>query len=209
MYIFSFTLETVFYNVNDGDVLLEIDIRGLSLDASSIQAWSVSEDYTTLALVQQSGDVKLVDLQSYCSSQPHVLRRGKQLQQNGGQLLNSSLNTCQYGDIPWREKLLLLHSDNDKTQESVAISAKTFTSEHILMKPKKQTKVTGFQSRTKQCTGNVQVFVQDVPAAESVQGYSVEDLCLAEGVISVVYSYNDVSVLCQMGKTLPGWKCYR
>ncbi|XP_053405680.1 spatacsin-like isoform X2 [Mercenaria mercenaria] len=194
------TNRLLFYSVSEGEVLRVIDLSLLPLDTASIQAWTVSDHFTYLALVLQSGDIHLIDLQSYCSTSPQVLQQGRRSQQ---QRDHSYLSTCQYGDIPWREKLLSMHRfyKSSQTQTYPLAAPKIST--------KKHSKVTGFWSKTKHEAENMQAYVTVLRAADSVHGYCVEDICLDEKSVSVVYCYNDVYVMCQREFSSQKWNLYR
>ncbi|XP_060555524.1 uncharacterized protein LOC132716295 [Ruditapes philippinarum] len=63
----------LFYSIDTGKEISKIDIR--QLDISSIQAWTMSDQFKYLALVLQSGDIHLVDLHSYCTTSPQQGRQ--------------------------------------------------------------------------------------------------------------------------------------
>lgn len=177
---------------------------------TSIQAWSIADDLTYLAVVLQSGDLQLTDLQAYCSSNPTVLKQGKKSHQLRDRLLHSSLSTTQYGDIPWRDKLLSMHVSHESNRKEMAATRtpKTKMTHTLLSEPMKRSKVTGFQSRSKQ-KPVMPVCTRVATAPDEVQGYSVESISLDQRDISVVYSYNDTYVLCQIDFATFQWKIYR
>jgi len=50
------------------------------------------------------------------------------------------------------------------------------------------------------------VYVVALQAPQSVKGYSVSDLSASTGHLSLVYSYNEIQVLCRWAKETNSWQ---
>lgn len=187
----------------------------LNADLGLIQSWSISPTLDKLALVDQSGNVHVADLLRYCNVFPGVLSQAgvpnkwsaaKTSQTWKGQKVY--LETCNYGDIPWRNKLVGVHeSELERRSRVPAHPVTSQMSRNVhdpsnLVQDKKRSgraRVTGFMTKHEHKKEPVPQKGSEivVPAPEGVEGYSVERLCLDEGLVSVVYLYNDQHVLCQ------------
>ena len=160
----------------------------------------MSDQFTYIALVLHSGDIQLVDLHSYCTTSPQVLQQGRQSQLSSS---HSYLHTCQYGDIPWREKLLFMHSDH----KSNPVQA---SQPQVVNVPKrKQYKQTGFRTSRRQKGGSIQEYVSVIRTADSVHGYCVYDIYIDEKMIYIVYCYNNTYVMCQIELSTHKWNMFR
>lgn len=195
------------------------------MDLGSIQKWNVTASMEKLALVDQAGDIQIVDLSCYCELYPTQLAQtiskpsGKSSSDISSQDVEEKfiyLSTCEYGDIPWRKKLFCVHETESAKTKKVPVPVsevkeRRSSKKFLDYKKKSKTKITGFQAKSGKKRGTTpdKTFIVHVLAPEEVKGYSVESLCLDEGHITVVYLYNDQFVLCQCKIKDLKWKVVR
>ena len=195
---------SVFYSLLDGRPLTTIDTSFLTINPDTIQTWQLSDDLRVLVLATQSGDLVHVELQTFVPGWSGAAQKGRNGNIHVGdqaksvQDSSSSLNTCQTGEPAWREKLLSLHKGSThKTMsksKSLARERKGLVTDKRM--PEKRSKISGFKSQIQKGTIEAQNSPTILSAPRELQGYSVEGVSIGSSVLTLVYTYNDVSVLC-------------
>lgn len=165
-----------------------------------------------------------MDLRQYCNNFPNQLcvydTTAKSRQENVSECHkppNSYLHTCQYGDIPWRNKIQTLHESSSLTRASKSTFAQfpsdTSSKKHSKYKAKAVSKITGFQGKLLRKKDTLEsVWKQTVVmlnAPDNVRGYSIEDVCIEEQQITLVHLYNEQYVLCHCELNTFSWKQIR
>ena len=211
-----------FHNLCKLQEAFAIDLSMLSVDLSLVQTWSLSSCLDKLVLIDQAGDMHVTDLHLYCELFPNqVLKsknRDKTVAVDASQGLkgqNIYLKTCEYGDFPWRNKLVKAHKTGLEYQTrttTVSIVAGQKGQGQVKSqghRSKNAKRVTGFKAKSKKGLEPEKMPVKFVPAPEGVKGYSVERLSFNESQVSVVYLYNDQYVLCLLQMKDCVWKTVR
>ncbi|KAL4227664.1 Spastic paraplegia 11 (autosomal recessive) [Mactra antiquata] len=190
---FDFKNKISCYSLEETELLWEIDLSKASIDIAGVQTWSIDDDITRLVFAMHSGDIVVLNIPLYCRANPQCLwikKIAKKSKANGDQ---SYLETCQYGDIAWREKLLDLHSsDNGSHGELVQLSQKDVKSRK---KNRPFSRVTGFGEKKKHMTMTMDNFADTYKVPERVQGFSVDGMSVSKTDLYIVYGYNEQSMI--------------
>ena len=195
---------SVFYSLLDGRPLTTIDTSFLTINPDAIQTWQLSDDLRVLVLATQSGDLVHVELQTFVPGWSGAVQKGRNGNIHVGdqtksvQDSSSSLNTCQTGEPAWREKLLSLHQGSAiKTMsKSLARERKGFDTDKRMPEKRSKAKISGFKPQSQKGSIEAQNSPTTLSAPRELQGYSVERVSIGSSVLTLVYTYNDVSVLC-------------
>ncbi|WAQ97766.1 SPTCS-like protein [Mya arenaria] len=167
---------------------MAINARTSSLpDDTELQTVSVSH-FTGLAVTLiHTGDLIILDLSAYSAI----------LSQRKNELRGSvALQTCEYGDTPWRGKLLHLHGKDVRSRKSPSDVNQISSVSHNMSGKKT---VSGFSQgiHAKAQVPNP-IATTCVQAPDCVKGYSVETMCVDDHNVSITYMYNDTQMLSRL-----------
>ena len=181
-----------------------IDTSFLNISLESIQTWQLSDDLRVFVLVTQSGDLVHADLEKFVPGWSGTVQKGRngsmhvKEQTRPEQNSSSSLITCQTRESAWREKLLSLHEgSNIKTNSKLHnVDRKMIRADKRMLENKSRSNITGFKSQGQKRSTEAENSPTLLAAPRELQGYSVEGVSIGSSVLTLVYTYNDVSVLC-------------
>lgn len=188
----------------------------LSLDPGSVQTWQISDDLRILLLAFQTGNLLHVDLEQSAPNWSTLLQKDRNESVRNSELTKdlkssrSSLQTCHIGDPSWREKLVSLHQrsgfkgklpgSNKQKLIETSIGKRHSVDKH---------KVTGFKRKDQQFSTAVGYCPLTLEVPKELQGYSVEDVSIGVSHVTLVFTYNDVSVLCMCNVETGSWTLQR
>ena len=206
----------VFYSLLDGRPLTTLDTTFLSLDPGSVQTWQISDDLRLLLLAFQTGNLLHIDLEQSAPNWSALLQRDRNESLRSNELAQnlkssrSSLQTCHIGDPSWREKLVSLHQrpgfkgkfpgSNKQKLTETGVGKRQLVEKH---------KVTGFKRKDQHFSTAVGYCPLTLEAPKELQGYSVEGVSIGVSCVTLVYTYNDVSVLCTCNVETGSWTLQR
>ena len=204
---------SVLYSLLDGRPLTTLDISFLNIDPTSIQTWQISDDLKTLLTIFQSGDLIYVDLVNSVKDWSDFLLREKnptsesEGRKRHSKPASSHLHTCNIGDSSWRDRLTSLHHGTRVERKFTKNRKATDASLERRKRVDKQ--VTGFRSKDKRLSTAVTSGFTSIVAPQGLHGYSVDAISIGISTLTLVYTYNDVSVLSMCTIQTGSWSIQR
>lgn len=100
----------------------------------------MTNDLSLVYFVYQTGDIGIFDLRSYSTQFPSMVIKTGQETTVKCIARSDVLHTCQYGDLPWKERLQHLHSE----ETTLTSQSATRVDSHVAGQ-KKHARVSGFK----------------------------------------------------------------
>ena len=199
----------------DGRPLKTLNTSFLNIDPTAVQNWQVSDNLRILVIVFQSGDLLYVDLEQFVKDWSDFLLKEKnnlsEVEVKKKDLKpGSHLHTCHIGDPSWREKLSALH--HGRYSERKLNKKRNLLESGGLERRKRfesKPNITGFKSKEKRLSNAVASGPTSIVAPKGLHGYSVEAISIGLSTLTLIYTYNDVSVLAAYTIQTGSWTLQR